>query len=387
VRGRLWKIIIWALCLVIALAVALPDVGRASEVRTVELYFFINGDNDLISTETRGGQAVHQGEKAFEELSRVARAAGAGTAFHLYYDPNAAVAGNRILQTTVRRFRDGTLVSEKPLGETDSGDPAWLERLMSERYLEGAFRVLSFWSHGNGWRDIDSFDFSAPEKSFNYLDLAPRLEGQGLNLVIFDACRMAYLETLSAYRGRTDYIIASQFELPVDGTHFGNLATHLSALRASALEPGDFALQLHKRLNGDTVDAQRAQAVFAPLAFFELAGFAVFADRLESLLKDVAQRFHGSEWADLIDWAGDDHAVDLRALVARLKTKLSYDASSMIDAYGAIAPGKYGSILFYLPEEYGRIPDSSLKDELGIQSRKPWTAGLGNWDLVRSWLH
>jgi hypothetical protein len=388
VKNRLWITLVWSLWLAIALALGLPDLGRTAEpaVQAVELYFYINGDNDLISTDTRAGLPIHQGEKAFDELSRVAEAAGPGTAFHIYYDPNSAIGGNRITETTVRRYRDGVLVSEKAYGETDSGATSCFDLLLSEKYFEGAFRVLSFWSHGEGWEDIDSYDFSRPDASFSYLDLASRLEGKALDLVIFDACKMAYLETLSAYRGKADFVIASQFELPVDGTHFGNLAAHLSELRAKGLARAGFARELHARLNADTLEAQRAEGVFAPLALFDLAGFDSFEVHLGVLLRDLAGRFHGADWETLVGFSLDEQAVDLRALVARLKNKFGYDASSMIDAFGAIAPGKYGSILFYLPEEYGRIPDSSLKDELGIQSRKAWTEGLPNWDLVRAWL-
>jgi hypothetical protein len=364
-------------------------------VTGAELYFYVNGDNDLLATDA----SVSQGERVFESLSRLAGEAGPGTAFHLYYDSNAAIPGNRIRTTLFRRYRNGALVSEESLEETDSTDPRWVRKLLSERYLSGAgpgtFRALFFWSHGDGWRDLDSYDFSAPASRFNYLDLAAELGGSDLDLVVFDACRMAYLETLAAYRPVTRYLIASQFPLPVEGIAYGALGPALAELRANPADRAAWARLLEQRLNEATLESQKDKGVFAPIALYDLGGLEGFLRVLNPILEDLSSRLGAQDWSTLVNrsrpprgglWAGDEEAVDARALAHRIDVaKLAPEGvgAGLVRAYGMLAPGGYGSVQFFLPEELGRIPDSSLRDELLIQSRKPWTEGLAGWRLAR----
>src|SRR5690606_15083479 len=102
------------------------------------------------------------------------------------------------------RFSSGREIESRELGETDSGDPRWVRELLSVRADSGSggtARVMVFWSHGLGWRPVEDFDHSEPGRSFDYASFSEALSGEWLDLVIFDACSMAYLEVLQALSG------------------------------------------------------------------------------------------------------------------------------------------------------------------------------------------
>jgi hypothetical protein len=250
-------------------------------------------------------------------------------------------------------------------------------------------RVLSIWGHGEGWRTVENHDFSHGS-SVNYLDWAPLLKDARLDLVIFDTCSMATLETLNAYAGVVPAVLATQFEMPIEGIDYSGLASF----------SGETAVELSRGLRADTLRSQRATSGwYAPLVLYRLEGFEEF--------RSIFNRILSESWAamgapaDLPSRArpsccgapGVDDAVDLRAYSHRVVERLDGAPTAkkwpaeqarlwkeeLLEAYTRLLSDRgYGSLQFFLPE--------IVTEDLKQPASKAWTGNLSNWDLVREHL-
>ncbi|OFZ54246.1 MAG: hypothetical protein A2428_08345 [Bdellovibrionales bacterium RIFOXYC1_FULL_54_43] len=365
--------------------VGLASAGETEKASRVEFFVYLNGDNDLIQVD-KAGRVFNQADREFELWSSIAERSPKGTEFHLYYDGNAALDGNLFRGTLMRRYRDQVLLEESIFSETDSADPKWLEELLSKG-SSSSLKILVLWGHGNGWRSVPTYDFSEPEKDFSYVSLAERLKPYKLDLVVFDACALAYMEVLTAYKDVTSAMIATQFQMPVEGIRYhglpATLEKTLSGVGSEALNKRELIRELYQVFKRDTDQSQRESGLRAPIVLYELEALEGFR-----LMFNEAVHFFRATVTDLDAWrsvaensyprtrgAVLDHTdvADVRAFAARLSRDFGFDTQALLTSYRALSYQGYGSIQFYLPE----LPYSGAVPVSG----HGWETLLENWRL------
>ncbi|BEP17321.1 hypothetical protein PYJP_06730 [Pyrofollis japonicus] len=103
----------------------------------------------------------------------------------------------------------------KDLGEVDMGDPSTLRAFVeyAVEMFPAEHYMLVLWNHGSGFGV--AYDDSSGGDGLTLDELRSVLEQLGaegirFDIVGFDACLMATLETLSSVAGLTDYVVASE---------------------------------------------------------------------------------------------------------------------------------------------------------------------------------
>ncbi len=142
------------------------------------------------------------------------------------------------------RVRHGRLEELEDWGELDMGNPLTLERLLKkglEMYKPDRLGLIMS-DHGAGWqggwsdddptgKPVDDFeDFVYSDLSLEEIrfGLARGLEGRKLDILGFDACLMANLETAVALAPYAKWMVASEELEPGYGWHFEPIFNHLT---------------------------------------------------------------------------------------------------------------------------------------------------------------
>ncbi len=237
--------------------VTVCDSAQASQSpplakRAWTVMVFMNGDNNL----------EHAALRDFKEMARVGGNADVTVVVQLdrigkYSSSNEGVP----IWTDTKRFviQPGTRATPSEaiadLGEVNMGDPAaladfvrWARRSYpAERY------VLVIWDHGQGYRDPTvapsalNLPFrsalSAPHRSISYDEtngdrlynsevtsgLRLALGPDKLDVLGFDACLMAMMETAYAMREVARFMVGSEDLEPADGWNYTDVVTRLEA--------------------------------------------------------------------------------------------------------------------------------------------------------------
>ncbi|MCF6289463.1 MAG: clostripain-related cysteine peptidase [Desulfobacterales bacterium] len=190
------------------------------------LMVYLDGDNDLEKFALLDLNEMEQGlpESGVTVVALVDRAQG-------YDDSDGDWQGCRVYR--LRRDRDPEkLASEQiaELGELNMGDPAVLSAFVTGavRKFPAPHYGIILWDHGGGW-SLMAIDHSAPgtEKGMDSLNLPELRQGlsraldrlglERLDLVGFDMCLMAQLETAYELAGLARVMVASQAVEPGDG--------------------------------------------------------------------------------------------------------------------------------------------------------------------------
>ncbi len=370
--------------------VAIPTEGALG--RPIEIYAFINGDNDLIS---QGGGS--QGVVFSHELEAEVAKMGRGAKLTMYLDPNSLLAKEgESKDSMLTVHQGGELISAENLDETNSSDPATFQKLIAAIKPDpSVYRILILWGHGEGWRRVESFDFSHSQTSFSYQDIASLLPENSLDLVVFDACKMATLETLNAWAKVTRHVIATQMKLPVEGIRYDGLSEVLLSTNSGTelAQPTAVSIQLYEKLKKNTLDFHKTKGIFAPTVLYATSGVAslnaALAPALEAMksklnatlsLNDIAL---SSKPSFMLGLAGAKvPTVDLRGLVNSLDKKAQISGQAILESFKNLSPMAYGSLSLYFPETTA----TGLQDEAEVQYSKArsWTQGLANWNLVHN---
>ncbi len=222
------------LCLLGNTGARAAQPGKVADLGTPEkdsrrewtLMIYLDGDNDLEKFALRDLNEMEQGlpESGVTVVALVDRAAG-------YDDSDGDWQGGRIYR--LRPDKDpGKLASEQlaELGEVNMGDPALLAAFLAgaaKKYPARRYGLI-LWDHGGGW-SLMAIDHQAPgtEKGVDSLNLPELRQGieQGLagmgrrklDLIGFDMCLMAQLETATELAGIGRVMVASQAVEPGDG--------------------------------------------------------------------------------------------------------------------------------------------------------------------------
>ncbi|MCM0605899.1 MAG: hypothetical protein KA715_07385 [Xanthomonadaceae bacterium] len=143
------------------------------------------------------------------------------------YDFPGDRSTERILITEGKQF------TIEKIGEKNSADPEALSEFIDagKKLFPADRTILVIGSHGSNWSGVISDETS---KSYMKLsELRSALAGKKLDLVIFDACRMAFFETFLTLKNRADYFLASPSD--VDGFNHVTPLTKLIQNRKMSL--------------------------------------------------------------------------------------------------------------------------------------------------------
>lgn len=135
------------------------------------------------------------------------------------YDYPGDRPSERILITEGKQF-----VIEK-IGEKNSADSKTLSDFIDQgkKLFPADHTILVIGSHGSNW--AGTIEDVSSKSEMSLIDLRSALSGKKLDLLIFDACRMAFFETFYSLKGKVPFFLASQQD--VDGF---NHVTPLTAL-------------------------------------------------------------------------------------------------------------------------------------------------------------
>jgi len=176
--------------------------------------------------------------------------------------------------------------------ETNSGDP----KTLSDFYEWGvkkypAHHVMPvIASHGSNWSGV-VLDHPT-QKYMSMPELRSALQTMGKikkpDLVLFDACRMSFFETLSALDGLTDYMVGANFDLNgFDHTH--PLQYLAKNPKLSAQELGETYVRYYSRKPENASHAEMSASLLKPenmKAFTsDLENFFIFANHLPKAIK------------------------------------------------------------------------------------------------------
>lgn len=260
---------------------------------------------------------------------------------------------NVISSTTNQRYRltgQGLEPLEQNLGKRPMVDPATLADFI--RYSKAEYPadryLLILWDHGGGSVSGYGYDqlFSRDSMALDEVATALRNGGCTFDVVGFDACLMATLETAIVLEPYADYMIASEEVEPGIGWYYTGWVTALSQNTSIA------TTDLGKRLIDDYVrDVQaktpRSQATLSLIDLAELKGtvpsaFTAFARSTSSLIdteqyqvvsdaRDGAKEFSPSSQInqiDLIHFADDLGTSEAKALADALRSCIKYNRTS-----------------------------------------------------------
>lgn len=243
--------------------------------------------------------------------------------------------------------------------ERNSADPDALQDFIQfgKTYAPAQHTVLVIGSHGSNWSGVISDDSSKGYMKLSELRAA--LKDQALDLVIFDACRMAYFETLLSLEGRVKTFAASPFD--VDGFN------HVKPLTALTLNPKLstrelatlYAKHYPTKLIEEThavVSASVISTVGATQMRSELEHF--FAAINEHSLSDIARFKHALRSSVSSD---GDLSLDLLQLIAQagiVFPDLTSYAQRLLKKY---TQGALAKVLTRTP-----LPGGSVHSGLGI---------------------
>lgn len=177
------------------------------------------------------------------------------------------------------------------LGEINMGDPANLRDFIgsSVRRFPADHYALILWNHGGGWSNLSNDDTVAGG-GHDYLTLdelalgiKAGLEGTGidkLDLIGFDMCLMAQLETATALSDVAHYMVASQAIEPGDGWPYTPVTQLFASRKPTAM------------IGSGIVDAfddyyRRRNEPIATLSVLDLSETPVLLGSLDRLLTEI----------------------------------------------------------------------------------------------------
>lgn len=364
-----------------------PMLGAPADTWTVMVY--MDGDNNL---EEAGIGDVNQMEvvgstSAVNVLVEFDRAVG-------YDSSNGNWTDTR--RGRVSKDNNPDLLSTQftSIGEQNMGDPQTLTDFItwSTTTYPAEHYMLVMWDHGGGISGVCLDDssggdiLSVPEVGQGITDA-----GMPMDIVGFDACLMAMMEQAYEIRDWSDYMVASEDTIPVDGWSYDTILADLVADPAQS--PLTLASDVVTRYsesynNAWTLSAVDLNAVSGP------AGLAAAMDQFAStILSDATMDDYGAMQAC---WQSDPFFMlqefrDLGQFLTdvaggAITASITAAAQTALDAYNAAVvanesdPGKGGTgMSIYLQSPNSSIDGAYLEAGLAFTIDTQWDEFLDWW--------
>ncbi|CAA6803657.1 MAG: Unknown protein [uncultured Sulfurovum sp.] len=257
-------------------------------------------------------------------------------------------------KNTIRMsIKNGEVLAEKDLGETNTGDPEVLKSFIEESveaYPSDKLIVI-VWSHGSGIDDADVYDkesireryFVPPEEieeialgfddtAQDFLDNLELQRALDVSVTIdvlgFDACLMGMFEILYQLKEQTSVMVASQHLEPAAGWDYQRILNELDTSGTASVMGKQFITfhdEHHTQERRDVTqsaldtlvidEVTQALDSFAKILREELKKDDVAQSRkaLEYTLRN-SQFFNRKDYVDLVDF------------VTKVKSRLAYEA-------------------------------------------------------------
>lgn len=154
-------------------------------------------------------------------------------------------------ETNILEIDGNNRINLKRNGNLDTGDPDILTNfiLFSLNRYNPKNIILTLWGHGDGrnFKGIDAKGVCFDETTSDYLTIKEIKESlktvynskkRKVDILIFDACFMQTIEISYELKDYTDYIIASQTYVPLDGFPYDDIFNKISKSNFSILDIG-----------------------------------------------------------------------------------------------------------------------------------------------------
>ncbi len=196
--------------------------------------------------------------------------------------------------------QSGTIVSPAiddghaviPLGgEVNMADPGTLQAFIAfavGRY-PAAHTVLILWGHGGGWRGLcqDGSDLLTLPELRSALASATTAMGRPLDLIAVDACAGATFEMLYELFGYSEYLVASENNVPSQGLPYAQILNALAADTDQGLE------QFSSKIVQDYFESAWTSSPYSTtMAAFNLSRMQPVFDHL-SELSSIGNKYEG----------------------------------------------------------------------------------------------
>jgi len=264
----------------------------------------------------------------------------------------------------VQRWRlttNGTQKGLERLGDlgsmsmTDSGTLSDFIQFAAKNYPANRY-ILIFWDHGGGSVSGYGYDEVYPNGSMTIDQIAKALNNGGVkfDIVGFDACLMATLETAIAIEPYADYLLASEETEPGTGWYHTNWLTLLAQNSSVS------SLEIGKQIADDfctvqqTGSTSRDQNTLSMIDLAELS--ATVPEKLSTFSKKVSETVQSSDYQtvsqargvtkefassskidqiDLIHFCNTLNTTESKALAEALQSCIKYNRTRNVkNAYG-----------------------------------------------------
>jgi hypothetical protein len=212
-----------------------------------------------------------------------------------------------------------------------------------ERY-PAARTMLVLWGHGDGWRGLcpDGSDLLTLPELGSALASATAAMGRGLDIVAVDSCAGATFEMLYELSGHSDFLVASENNVPFQGLPYTQIMNGLAA------ETGQSAERFCSEIVRDYIESAWTGSPYSTtMAAFNLSSMQLVFDHLSTLAstgRKYERIFHSAlndalasaehydtEWyvdfGDFMDELQGQDQMPLEIRTLAIETALAYDAS------------------------------------------------------------
>ena len=388
-----------ALVLLIALSgVALP---QDSQQPTWLLLVYMGADNNLEKYALQDflelSRAVFDNVRVIVQMDR-----------HTAWNPESGYSDAYGNWTGAMRFVVTRGITPDPanatadLGEVDMGDPSTLRDFIvwAVGNFTADYVMLDIWDHGRFEQSVvydeNPSSYLTLGEARDAIEEAKRITGRRINILALDSCGMGSLQTVAYFQNVTDYLIASQKDVPADGFAYDDA---LEIIRErNAYTPTAFGSAFVEAYGNWARSVYEYSGIAVTLAMYDMRNATAFFSEmnavLDSLITDMAYepvrddvraaadktlRFESSGNRDLLDLfrqaynvTGDQRSLERyermeRALGHFIVSFTSYTppqvASGTLPADGACGLSAY--IPSYYPPWYATTPigEATLWDE------------------------
>ncbi len=269
----------------------------------------------------------------------------------IQFDRNEFVDASNTVRLSIK---NGEVLSEVDLGETNTGDPTVLKAFIEESveaYPSDKLIVI-VWSHGSGVDDADVYDterirerYFVPPIEIEEIavgfddsagDFLDNLELQkaldvsvNIDVLGFDACLMGMFEILYQLKDQTSVMVASQHLEPASGWDYQRILNELDT-SATASKMGQQFITFHDEHHNSNERRDVTQSALHTVVIDEVTkDLDMFAKVLREELKkgeqkqsrkDLEYTLRNSQFFNRKDY------VDLMDFVRKAKNRLQFEA-------------------------------------------------------------
>ncbi|MEZ4509421.1 MAG: clostripain-related cysteine peptidase [Eubacteriales bacterium] len=251
---------------------------------------------------------------------------------------------------TNQRFevkQGGLATLDANVGKRSMVDPDTLAdfiRFGAKNYVADRY-ILVLWDHGGGSLTAFGYDelYPGDSMSLDEIDEALKSGGVKFDIIGFDACLMATLETALVASQYGDYLIASEAVEPGTGWYYTNWLSELAADPSiDSLDLGKIILDDYIKMSGESNQTTLSMTDLAELGATVPAAFNAFSSSTSQLIaedgfttvadaRSAARDFSTSSrinQIDLIHFADNLGTAESEALSTALRGAVKYNRNS-----------------------------------------------------------